>query len=309
MTDLVLHIGAHKTGTSSIQRSLWINRDALGEERVMFFCADPFTDKYSGNISFGFDHSRIENGDVRIRLRLYEALDQCLKEKTSKADMVVISSECFFWLANEHSISQLAKRLFKRFENIRVILYLRRQDRHALSHYQQALRTDAERLFFEHKRYPLPVLNSRVFQYLDFYSKIRIWSTAFGKDRLSVFNYDEMVARGEDVVVHFFKQLGTKAPLETKRINQSFNGLQAELGFWLLRNNVNPLQHEWRQLINAIRSDYKLAPSRQEAIEFYDNFRKKNILLASAVSEPSTLEYFDTDFSEFPSHRNSVLSN
>jgi hypothetical protein len=144
--DVVLHIGMGKTGTSSIQFFLRDNRDRLRELGLLF----PVTPG-------GARHGRLglfakPDGEVRtspewprqkqsepasfrnaFRRRLFSEIEG------SGLDRVLFTDEILFG-ASEPTLRRLRRFLDRTARSVRVVAYLRRQDDHMVSRYQQGVK-------------------------------------------------------------------------------------------------------------------------------------------------------------------------
>ena len=128
MTKLYLHIGTHKTGTTSIQKFLARNRNKLLDLGYLY--------PLSGRVkALSIAHHKLSWGVMRAkRFRRvtgrWEELGQEWKKlhkeiANEKKENVIISAEDFSNL-NANTISALQKRL-SRYDT-KIVIYLRRQD-------------------------------------------------------------------------------------------------------------------------------------------------------------------------------------
>jgi hypothetical protein len=136
MKKAIIHIGGHKTGSTSIQKALFDSSQNL-LERNIFYPVDLIFEKNNlmGQHFVAWDLSGrhfeisglIEILEIQTSLEnLYELI------KHSQADLI-LSSEEFMWL-DSNAIERLG-RLLQEYE-IYVVLYVRRQDHAALGLYQ-----------------------------------------------------------------------------------------------------------------------------------------------------------------------------
>ena len=146
MKKALIHIGTEKTGTTSIQDFLHINRQALIQHGVAYLKSPGLTNHRKLPI-FCMRDDRVDdyvielgivNKEARMRWKrefkkeLHDELD-CLSSKISS---VIISSEHFHSrLCYESEVRALKEMLQKHFSEIRIIVYLRRQDKLAVSSY------------------------------------------------------------------------------------------------------------------------------------------------------------------------------
>lgn len=95
MKKLIVHVGPHKTGTTSIQGTLFANRDRLLKDRILY----PLSIK---NAIFPQQHSEIafavKKGNSQLWKGFFQKMDQNLHG--FEIDTVIISGEEFSNLAN-----------------------------------------------------------------------------------------------------------------------------------------------------------------------------------------------------------------
>ncbi|MDR5858480.1 hypothetical protein FZZ93_04160 [Halomonas eurihalina] len=125
---IFIHCGMHKTGSSSIQHSLYNSRNDL-----IKYGWDFISDNPSGNCSRHISVWR-ENGEVRTKFqsRFFELLE------SSQSDYTIISAEHLSVISSEGEIRKLKKEVEKNYAEVEVIFYLRRQDKLAISFKAQA---------------------------------------------------------------------------------------------------------------------------------------------------------------------------
>jgi len=144
--DLVLHIGADKTGTTSLQQLLRHNRSVLASRGLLY----PRTPGRVRHVGLGLyarpDRALLTSRDWlrgdhpapavfrrRLRRRLLREIDR------SGASSVILSDEALYRMTAE-SIVRLRGLTDTLARSIRVVVYLRRQDEHLVSSYQQAVK-------------------------------------------------------------------------------------------------------------------------------------------------------------------------
>ena len=137
---LVLHIGAHKTGTTSIQKFLFQNRSSLQEAGVSYVVP---------NENAAHLHEYLQLDRSVLTHPHFKADVHGLLELLSSAsgDVVIGSSENFSFLFDPREVSELASALQREFSDIKIVCYLRRQDRHVISHHQEQSHTELPRNF------------------------------------------------------------------------------------------------------------------------------------------------------------------
>jgi hypothetical protein len=151
MANLIVHIGAPKTGTTAIQQYLLKNRDALARQGVLYPMGGLYKSGHHviGAAIFPGRGNRLEG--VSRDEALARSLEQIRTEIARQAPHTVILSTEYLW--GELSAANV-QRLLKPFadHSVKVIAYLRRQDLLAQSLYVQAVKgglTDAFPVWLE----------------------------------------------------------------------------------------------------------------------------------------------------------------
>ncbi len=213
MATLYLHIGTPKTGTTAIQNFLSLNNKRLKEQG---FCFPDFGYRYfrvgeKRNAHFLIYRRKCkpdEEAETR-RLedeRFFEGLDK-IKELTSTYPNVILSDEDIwnayfkrknFWLF-------LKNALLERGIELKVIVYLRRQDLLVESYYMQRVKTKIKTSFKD-------FLDSGEYSYfkLDYYETLKEISNSVGKENLIVRAYEKQQyeGKGNTLISDFMKVLG-----------------------------------------------------------------------------------------------------
>ena len=144
--EVVLHIGCDKTGTTTIQQFLRRNRPALVQQGILYPRSPGRVRHWDLGLYAAPDEampgSRIwqregHTSPQRFRRRLRRRLAREIEE--SGASTVVLSDEMLFRIVPEsiHRLHGLVAALARR---TRIVVYLRRQDDHLVSRYQQAVK-------------------------------------------------------------------------------------------------------------------------------------------------------------------------
>lgn len=146
LVDLVLHIGSGKTGTTSIQSFLSTNREGLAELGYLF-ARSPGNVRHSRlSLSVLPDHL-IQLAPAWHRLELTSPTEFRkdfrikLKEEIAQAGLprLILSDEALFGGRGE-SRKRLRELTDEIAHTVRIVVYLRRQDDHLASRYQQRVK-------------------------------------------------------------------------------------------------------------------------------------------------------------------------
>jgi hypothetical protein len=211
---IYLHIGAFKTGTSSIQQYLFANfrafEDAgfyvpkgklIGHHELPISLVKEFTKFRASWPEFSGDRKAIWD----------DLIDQIEKTKCNK---IIISSENFCDLVNEHArdyseeMGKVIQSYFSPYQ-VKVIVYLRNIDAYTKSMYNESIKVssnifsyqEALNAYIKHKS-----IHVHPSIYLDYYANI------FGKENIIVKKYSTDTLKNGDVVEDFLDTLDINLP-------------------------------------------------------------------------------------------------
>lgn len=298
---LYLHIGSHKTGSTSIQRNLFLNREHLISYGVSLFCKGlDGKDRVQGNL-----HPWIKCSGKCFRMRQGGEVKDLTSFVGFMSDLpckkVVASSEMFSWLFSGREIARLAKALRKEFKEIKIICYLRRQDLQAVSHYQQAskVKNSPSNNFYNGSGRALPEACEYYEDYFDYDKRISLWEKQFGRDNITLRVFERPKLKNEDVVSDFLHLIDVPDFPNIRQFNESNGFERTKIGHLLNRTvqNGSELNHLLRR---STDNTEKSQPSRSDAEEFYAHFKGSNRKLNSRYKLSSNLSPFTEDFSGYP---------
>ncbi|CAA0096542.1 Uncharacterised protein [BD1-7 clade bacterium] len=296
MTQLILHIGSHKTGTTSIQKALCTHRGALAACGWSLFTVAPSgEDRPFGNANPWI----VCDKDDMTQSYIHPDLSYALSRQRSNT---LISSEFFSWISNPQMIQDFCQAIKDHFTDIKLIVYLRRQDLQAISHHQQGSKGTnvPASWFYGHSPRALPDHNDQLKCYLDYYQRMAIWADCLGDGAIHIRCYERDRFPEQDVVKDFFTFLQSSniqidASSETENVSRGF--IQTKLGH--LMNQVE-LSEQQRNVIGGQLEDCgKLMPSREEAKVFYHAYEESNQKLQQRFQCGSTASFFNDDFSMY----------
>lgn len=209
---ILLHIGTHKTGTTSIQRFARGNEDNLKSRGWLYPGYDIV------NARGHYAHHHIAHGLAMVRNNRIdlETARKFIKEAVRLAESyeyLFLSAEPFYrhfsghksvvnksdsyWEAREKYISSVKDCFPENGNDIQVIITIRRQADFAMSLYKESVRT---------KRYSkkFSVFLDEHWYYFEYIKQIKLWEKFFGKVKVLVF--EDLVATG-NLVENFFSSL------------------------------------------------------------------------------------------------------
>jgi hypothetical protein len=297
--DCVIHIGTEKTGTTSIQRTLDNNADLLLAEGILWPPVfqngqDPRIACYAMNDETVDLRKRRRNlttpAEVaRFRTTFENRLERELKAAQGPGTLLIVNEH----LSRMRAPGELErlKTLLDRFaSSIRIVLYLRRQDRMMRSMYSQVIKVGGTRenvfpLFDQASEGDFTTFN---------YRRIAdLWAGAFGSQALEVRVFERPRLVGGDVVRDFFHTAGLTwmEGLETAKTNESLSR-EALLSLRELnrhlpreaRGNLGPLSGE-------LFTGTGMPVARIEAETFLSHFQRDNDYVARQyLNQPQLFE-------------------
>lgn len=302
----ILHIGDQKTGSKSIQMFLKQNTAKMSDQNIFLNKSALIGLYHSGLCAYAMDELRMKNNPRRewnilrskqvagFRKNFIAKLTDELKHYDSDAT-IVFSHEGLLWL-NRQEISRIKDLLSDYFDEFKLIIYLRRQDKATLSSYGQRIKQGiyTKKVFY------------RLVKNFDYLKALNDWSNVFTRKsmRIEVFERDKFVKR--DLLQDFAAKcefvpgqlnfappknvsLNDKALMFLNRINK-FNHFQKDEKFRNHRRLVSLLQTNYSGKSNFV--------TKEEAIEYYKKFTSINDgILSTYFPERDSL--FDDDFDSY----------
>lgn len=307
---LILHIGTEKTGTTSIQHALARSRNELCHNGILY----PKLLNTENHMEIAVVGMGLRSDDTiqiqelaRTGNDLSAYLDAVRGALAAEIDVakphtLLISSEHLHSrLPDVEDVERLADFLGRDFDDVKVIVYLRRQDRMAVSLHSTRLKGGGIGEMLPIYQVPPP--------YFDLNALLERYAAVFGAQAIVPRIYHRSELREGDVVKDFYASAGLGiTPPEINNQNISVSRRQAQ--FLKLMNERLPLIEDGK--INPARGPIFFAihkvlpgpaarPSRDEALRFQAQFDALNRLARDRFLpevDPPTL--FDDDFSSYP---------
>src|SRR5690606_38518173 len=176
---IYIHIGAHKTGTTAIQRFLSMNRDNLKKQGYLYpgkHNAHHFIPHGLLNKTFLFSNPDTMTKNVFNEIR------------KTKSENILISSEAFEFLKKEDIL--LLKRDYLNDISVKIIFYVRRQDDLVESQYNAMIKGHQYKHNFSHFLFDSLKTEKNDFKN-DFYSILETWRDVFGQENIIVRVYEK----------------------------------------------------------------------------------------------------------------------
>lgn len=279
--SLILHIGAHKTGSTSIQYALGTNGERLRQHAILFPTAARINRSHR-RIVFGL-RKRPDPvaGDVPDPEREVEAVLREIAEIGPAK--VIVSCEAMFGL-DRRSIRFIRDR-FKAFDT-QVIVYIRRQDNMLLSIYNQRIKTTRNQFHVSFKN----VLGDPRRYVDDYRLYFDRWSAIFGKENIIARCYEQV----GDVVTDFqglvgipFPLIDADAPIE-RNTSVSIDGIRA-------MRLLKPLLRDNRRRKRVLRLLRKLPLRNDVSSLMTDDDRRRILEMFKEDNEYVFRKYLNSD--------------
>jgi hypothetical protein len=266
---LFVHIGTHKTGTSALQTFFRMYRDSLEAKGVHYLNA---------GIGQGRAHHALAWSIRGMHGRGMGVWDEVRDElAASRAPIDVISSEAL-WFTDPARVRDELKDV----KDLRIVVYLRRQDRYLQSLYKQAVTSGRKNDFASWR--------TQMGDRGDFLSVMRRWADAFGRQNMIVRAYERDGAR-IDVTDDFFEVLGVSIAEEAAdraaRPQRRFNpSPRRELLALIRAANMTPYEFEHDKFFwSVIRHKAKYVGSGdllpyEECVALMRGYEEANRVLA-----------------------------
>jgi len=142
LTEIILHIGDGKCGSSSIQSSLWHSQNVLLKNGIVYVSPAPGGGHTSFNSLLNVTSRAIDkNKQPEMATVCIERINETVRE--NQCDYVILSSEGFFNVDPNNILDVLSAFTFD-VSGIHVIGYIRAPEEHYVSWMQQRLKANGE---------------------------------------------------------------------------------------------------------------------------------------------------------------------
>lgn len=328
---LVLHIGTEKTGTTSIQNGLAVNRECLRENGIIFprslgwvnhtllaaACLDDgvFDNIKAHNIAQG------KCNEKALHDRLRDSLDKELNSGEPWHTLIVSTELIHSRLTRPSEIERLWKFLSPFVDEVKLVMFLRRQDEQAVSRYSSVLRAghcgfdDVFEDLGSHFYFKLPP-GRNVNDFEQYYDYQRLIERFYGYVKpadIIVRSYHDH--RSGNGVVQEFLEIAGINDCELESCNTNLNRPISAKGQFIM-GAVNGVAKPWhrsglrnvsyKKLQTSIEIDNpgeSRQVARKDAQRFFERFAESNEWVRSQFfSERESL--FHSDFSNYPEEVN-----
>ncbi|MFD2672023.1 hypothetical protein [Marinicrinis sediminis] len=266
MTRLILHIGMHKTGTTSIQQVLGNSRNKLLKNDVYYPEIKPYNHSTSFPPIFLDDPSKYEifrQRGIYDKQRAIEEQNK-LKELWIKEiqnctchNFIVSGEE--LTLIDESSVRNLKKFTDEHFDDVLIIMYARNPNSFFPSVLSEYVKHGGENIVHQNYSRTFPLYSFRLQKYINVY----------GSDKVKVRPFDRKNFKNGDLFEDFFQTCGIK--LDVKDLNHSIanESLDESAVMFLLEYN-----RRFPRYLNGVINESRGLPYRLHV--FYNVINKIN---------------------------------
>ncbi|MEO1678130.1 MAG: hypothetical protein AAFU80_08215 [Pseudomonadota bacterium] len=242
----IVHIGAPKTGSTSIQSFLRRNRDALRAQGFVVphdhFGVAPPHDFAAAALA------HIDRQLIRPRQRVHFNMPTLEAQKAATADTVarladiaanakegevaLISSEHLMaWLKEPETVAGAVAFFKSHFSDVRYVMYFRPQPGRLLSGYSEAVKLGGTQTLRDFCEVRIREVENNVDNTLNYAHTAELWADAAGKDKVTVRLLERGMLRGDALIPDFAAECGinTKPLRRPPKMNQSLSREALEL--------------------------------------------------------------------------------
>lgn len=276
MGKLYIHIGFHKTGSTSLQYALKNSAEELGLSGVKFLSANG-NGNSSEFVTVNAQSSRVQ---VSITKRFFDLL------RTGAGGNAIISAEHLSLIDELGELARLKSQADRFYDEIEIIAYVRRQDKLAISLKQQAAKqahrgaSPSSLLTGHDYTTPLPDLNWTLFTYLQYQNKVELWSEVFGAENVKLRVYDRAFLHGGCVCKDFSHLLELPFGVKSYNVNEGFGVMKTYLKHYLIDKRAPALLTRLMNNLVIDDADYVFVEKPVSTAAFMQFFDAGNRSLA-----------------------------
>jgi hypothetical protein len=234
----IIHIGTPKSGTTTIQSFLALNRLALRDQGIRY---EPYDPRNVAQLELGLTgvvragqtvtapnklHALGVTASADSQRAYVDRFEAMLHDNVAKwpeHTYLASSEQIHSWLSSPPRIRALHETLLRHFDEVRYVVYYRPQEEFMLSTYSERIRRGEILTFDEH-------FNQRL-EKMDFGRKAAMWARIVGQENLTVRLLDRGVMLNGDLLDDFCATVGIdRTPLqEPPRMNVSLTAEEMRL--------------------------------------------------------------------------------
>lgn len=281
MKTLYIHIGTPKTGTTSIQNFCGLNREKLKEQGVLYPIMNYHYERKSVNRNGYFLTGTIKENGTRNKEKEKQVFNnelQYIVDCFKDYDTILLSDESIWWATSTRR-KGLWKDLKKHSEQhnyqIKVIVYLRRQDQFMMSRYNQKLKTDfiaSTQSFDEY----FADMNGRFKCVMDYRERIDNIAKSISKENVIVKRFDRNYFYNGDLNQDFLHILGVKVDDRFQQLKETANtGISVQSGeIKRVLNRLKPItMADNNKLIKILKECEEVLPESNTSLMSTDEVK------------------------------------
>jgi hypothetical protein len=212
---LILHIGIHKTGSTSLQHFLFDNRSSLTAAGFYYPVEGAYY--WHGQRSQSLLSHSILNKRPAYLAHVDFDMSQCISDikrdvAASPSPQVIISSEHFSEASSTKQFASILEVFSDLFKTINIVVYLRRQDLWLESNWSQLVKDGYINMTFEEF--------ARKEEPNNYYELVRSLADVFGKSNVIVRPFEREQFYRNDLIRDFMHVLGMDIDTSVERLTQ-----------------------------------------------------------------------------------------
>lgn len=302
---LILHIGTEKTGTTAIQKFLTSKKNL--EKLQLWTSRSQGLGNHSYYAAYAFDTS---SRDVAMTMRKLQndkekhsqfrrLIERSLLRDIadSRASDFVITSEDLSRVFQPHEIARLSTFLSAHFDEIQIVLFVRRQDEVAISRHGMFIRDGiGQRFSFE------SITDRTRHKFYNYSNIYLLWREQFPDAEITVVPYGANSRNGgRDSIELFLEAIGRRTDIYTQSLRANTSISSARYRFFQILRNRGLTKLSYKKAspllkaLNLDELDNVVPASKNSANEFLNWFAASNLLLAAELGK-GHLFHDDTTF-------------
>lgn len=243
--DLIVHVGTGKTGTTSVQHFMNLNRDRLGAADVLY-PTTPGKSRHAQFTVFLTPDDELDGQPVWHRMKAEDPKQfrrrfrhRLLAEIAESGHSRVVLSEETIFKSSVGTLRRLRRFSRRHARSLRIVVYLRRQDDHLVSRYQQGVKVG------EIRRLSDPELHRDYGDVYDYAGRLALLEELLAPDELVVRRFERDAFVHGSLFCDFLDAVGVDPALETVLPEAERNvSLGAETTEFLRLLNLHRVRHE-----------------------------------------------------------------
>lgn len=308
---LVLHIGTPKTGTTALQSFLYKNNEVLKQYGWCYPDIYKDLDSVVSCYREGVNGLIFYEGENQfdIQSKYWDKIWNYLKGELKKNNVILSAEDIYEWGNSE----RLLEAIKLRYDNLKVIIYLRRQDMYVESYWNEMIKENWVQHFETSFK---EIAEKKYAHYLPNLIKIR---EVVGNDQLIVRVYEKNQFRGtrqENLFSDFFDAIGLEPVWadfeEVGILNERLCGNYIEL-----RRVFNSLKEIDEKYINNYKRYFRKASdiffegnykeegyfTKEERVNFLGDFKEENEIIAEQFLQRKERVLFYDNNLDIPIHK------